>query len=104
MDVLKMPLFVLLMRLTGACKQKLRDEPEILEEICSKIEGCNRGSHPQFATLGQYNFVNIVEVEDEKAVYKLSMELNSRGDNETIVLPALPLREYLADVKKMAAT
>lgn len=99
-----MPLFILLTRLTGACKQKLRDEPEILEEICSKIEGCNRGSHPQFATLGQYNFVNVVEVENEKAVYKLSMELNSREDNETIVLPALPLKEYLADVKKMAAT
>ena len=96
-----MPLFVLLTKLTGKCKQKLRDEPEILEEICSKLRGCDKGHLPQLATLGQYNFVNIVEVDDEKTAYRLSLELNSREDSETIVLPALPIAEYLKEIKKM---
>jgi uncharacterized protein with GYD domain len=96
-----MPIFVLLTKLTGKCKQRLRDEPEILEEICSKLGGCDEGNLPQLATLGQYNFVNIVEVDDEKTAYKLSMELNSRGDTETTVLPALPMVEYLKEIKKI---
>jgi uncharacterized protein with GYD domain len=99
-----MPLFVLLTKLTAKCKQKLRDEHEILEEICSKIGGCDKGHFPQLATLGKYNFVNIVKVEDEKTAYKLSFELNSRGDTETIVLPALPIEEYLKEIKKMTKT
>ena len=99
-----MPLFVLLTKLTGACKQKLRDEPEILEEICSKLEGCDQSGSPQLATLGQYNFINIIDVENEKTVYRLALELNSRGDVETIVMPALPMKEYLDEVKKMKET
>ena len=96
-----MPLFVLLTKLTGKCKQKLRDDPEILEEICSKLEGCDQMGFPQLATLGQYNFVNIVEVEDERTAYKLSLDLNSRGDVETMIMPALPLGEYLSEIKRM---
>ena len=96
-----MPLFVLLTKLTVACKQKLRYEPEILEEICSKLEECNQHDFPQLATLGEYNFVNIIEVENKETAYKISLELNSRGDVETIVMPALPLRKYLNEVKKI---
>jgi uncharacterized protein with GYD domain len=96
-----MPLFVLLTKLTGECKQKLRDEPEILEEICSKLGSCDQERFPQLATLGQYNFINIIEVENEKTVYGLALELNSRGDIETTIMPALPIKEYLNEVKKM---
>jgi len=96
-----MSLFVLLTRLTGSCKQQLRNEPEILEEICKKLEGCSQGQFPQLATLGQYDFVNIVEAKNEETVYRLSLELNSRGDLETIVMPAIPLKKYLEEVKKM---
>jgi uncharacterized protein with GYD domain len=34
-------------------------------------------------------------------VYKLSLEFNSRGDVETVVMPAFPLGEYLSEVKRM---
>ena len=52
-------------------------------------------------TLGQYNFINIIDVENEKTVYRLALELKSKGDVETIVMPALPMKEYLCEVKKM---
>jgi uncharacterized protein with GYD domain len=96
-----MPLFVLLTKLTGTCKEKLRDEPEILEEICSKIKSCDQGSLPQLATLGQYNFINIIELEKENMIYGITLELNSIEGIETVILPALPINEYLSEVKKM---
>jgi uncharacterized protein with GYD domain len=96
-----MPLFVLLTKLTGSCKQRLRDEPEILEEICNKLGSCDQKKFPQLATLGQYNFINIIEVENEKTVYALALELNSRGDVETTIMPALLMNEYLNEIKRM---
>jgi uncharacterized protein with GYD domain len=57
---------------------------------------------PQFATLGPYNFVNIVEVESDKAIYGISAELNALVTIKTIVMTALPLKEYLYKINKMA--
>lgn len=97
-----MPLFVLLSTLTSECKEKLRNEPDMLVDICNKFKECNMDALPQFATLGPYNFVNIVEVESDKAIYRISAELNSLGTIKTIVMPALPLKEYLSEINKMA--
>jgi uncharacterized protein with GYD domain len=96
-----MPLFVVLTKLTDACKKRLRDSPEILEEICNKLGGCDQKGLPQLATLGRYNFINIIDVENEETVYRLMTELNSRGDVETIVMPAILMIDYLSEVKKM---
>jgi uncharacterized protein with GYD domain len=97
-----MPLYVLLSTLTSECKEKLRSEPDILVDICNKFKECKMDTLPQFATLGPYNFVNIVEVESDKAIYGISAELNALGTINTIVMPALPLKEYLSEIKKMA--
>jgi uncharacterized protein with GYD domain len=45
--------------------------------------------------------LNIVEVESENAIYRISAELNSLGTIKTTVLPAIPLKEYLSEIKKM---
>jgi len=97
-----MPLYVLLSTLTSECKEKLRSEPDILVDICNKFKECKMDTLPQLATLGPYNFVNIVEVESDKAIYGISAELNALGTINTIVMPALPLKEYLSEIKKMA--
>ena len=96
-----MPLFVLLTKLSGACKDRLRGEPEILDEICEKLEVCEIGDLPQYATLGEYNFVNLIDLKDEEMVYGLALELNSIDGVETVVLPALPMDEYKKIIKKM---
>lgn len=97
-----MPLFVLLSVLTNECKKRLRDEPEILMDICYKLRECHAQNLPQLATLGPYNFINIVETESEEIIYRISAELNSLGTMKTIVMPALPLNKYLSEIKKMA--
>ena len=97
-----MPIFILLSTLTVECKERLRNEPDILVDICNKLKECHMNALPQFATLGPYNFVNIVEVESEKAIYRISAELNSLGTIKTTVMPAIPLKEYLSEIKQMA--
>ena len=96
-----MPLYVLLTKLTDSCKNQLREEPEILEDICSKLEACEYNNLPQLATLGEYNFVNLIELENEKEVYGIALKLNSIPGVITKVLPALPLSEYKKELQKM---
>lgn len=95
-----MPIFVLLSTLTDKCKERLRNEPEILYDICEKLKGCHMNTLPQLATLGPYNFVNIVNVENEEDIYRISAELNSLGTMKTTIMPALSLDEYLSVIKK----
>lgn len=54
----------------------------------------------QYATLGPYDFVSIVEAPDNKSIAKVSVELGSRGTILLTTLPALPLSEFVATVKK----
>jgi len=96
-----MPIFVLLSTLTGECKERLRNEPEILYDVCKKLKSCRMNTLPQLATLGPYNFVNIVNVENEEDIYRISAELNSLGTMKTTIMPALPLDEYLSVIKKV---
>ena len=52
----------------------------------------------QFAVLGPYDFVNIVEAKDNETVMKMSLEIGSRGSVQLLTLAAIPVSELL---KKM---
>ena len=53
----------------------------------------------QYATLGAFDFVNVVEAPDNKTIIKISVELGSRGTIIITTLPALALKEFLSIVK-----
>ena len=50
----------------------------------------------QWAVLGQYDFVNIVEAPDEKTVARVSMELGSRGTAHYETLTAIPVDDFIS--------
>ncbi len=54
----------------------------------------------QYAVLGQFDFVTIIEAPDNKTVARISVELGSRGTVQITTLPAIPLDEFIASVKK----
>ena len=53
----------------------------------------------QFAVLGPYDFVNIVEAPDNETVMRMSVELGSRGSVHLITLPAIPVEEFIKKLK-----
>ena len=65
-----------------------------------EVETCGAKVISQYATLGPYDFVSIVEAPDNKAIAKVSVELGSRGTILLTTLPALPLNEFISTVKK----
>ena len=54
----------------------------------------------QYATLGQYDFVNIVEASDNKTIAQVSIEMGSRGTVQIMSIPAIPIDQFISAIKK----
>ncbi len=52
----------------------------------------------QYALLGQYDFVNILEAQDNKAVSKVAVELGARGTLQTLTMAAMTLDEFIGNL------
>ena len=75
--------------------QTLKSNPERLRQVNADVEelGC-RVLH-QWATLGEFDFVNVLEAPDIAAVAKVSVALGSRGSTKIQTLPALDIEDFL---------
>ena len=53
----------------------------------------------QYALLGQYDFLNILEAPDVETVARMATVLNARGTLKTTTLPALSVDEFIQTLK-----
>ena len=77
-----MPTYVMLTNLTPEGVQTLKNNPTRVQEVNKEVEQLGVKVKDQWATLGQYDFITIVEAPDEKTMAKVSVELGSRGHDE----------------------
>jgi uncharacterized protein with GYD domain len=95
-----MPLYILLSTLTPEGRKTIQKKAERIKEVNKEIEAFGAKVLEQYAVLGPYDFVNIVEAPDNKAIARVSMELGSRGTIEIMSMPAMPVNEFIAMTKK----
>ncbi len=95
-----MPYYVLLSNLTDHGWKTVRERPERIKEVNKELEAFGVRVVRQYAVLGPYDFVNIVEAPDNETVAKASVELGSRGTIKIISMAAIPIDEFIAAVKK----
>jgi uncharacterized protein with GYD domain len=90
-----MPIFILLSTLTQQGVQTLKSNPERLRQVNKDVEelGC-RVLH-QWATLGSFDFISVVEAPDIATVAKVSVSLGARGSTRIETLPALEVEDFL---------
>jgi uncharacterized protein with GYD domain len=96
----KMPLYILLSTLTDEGWKTVKAKPQRIKEVSKEIEAFGAKVINQYAVLGPYDFVNIVEAPDNKTIAKVSVELGSRGTVQIKTLPAIPIDEFIATMKK----
>ena len=95
-----MAVYILLSKLTPEGRKTVRDKPGRIQEVNKEIEALGAKVLSQYATLGAYDFVNIVEAPDNRTIVRVSVELGARGTVEITTLPTIPLSEFVATVKK----
>ena len=94
-----LPVYILLSKLTSEGRKTVRGKPGRIQEVNREIEKFGVKVLSQYATLGAYDFVNIVEAPDNKTILKVSVELGSRGTIEITSLPAISLTDFVSTVK-----
>ena len=93
-----MPTFVLLSTLTPEGVQTIKNNPQRIREVNKEIEQLGATVKAQWATLGHFDFVNVVEAPDEATIAKVSMELGSRGTAKYETLVAIPIDDFISSV------
>jgi uncharacterized protein with GYD domain len=90
------PTYVMLTTLTPEGVQTLKNNPARINEVNKEVEQLGASVKAQWAVLGQYDFVNVVEAPDEKTMARVSLELGSRGTARYESLVAIPIDEFIA--------
>jgi uncharacterized protein with GYD domain len=89
-----MPTYIMLTRLTPDGVKTVKDNPSRVQEVNREVQQLGVKVINQWATLGEYDFVTVVEAEDEKTMAKLSIEMGSRGTVVNETMTAIDAEEF----------
>jgi len=95
-----MALYILLSTLTDDGRKTVKSKPERIKEVNKEIEGMGAKVLGQYAVLGMYDFVNVVEAPSNETMAKISVALGARGTIQLMTLPAMTIDEFIKTLKK----
>jgi len=95
-----MPVYILLSVLTAEGRKTVKERPQRILEVNREVEAFGAKVLHQYAVLGPYDFVNVVEAPDNETIARISIELGSRGTLKVMSLPAIPVEEFIEKIKK----
>lgn len=78
--------------------QTVKNNPQRIKEVNKEVEQLGAEVKAQWATLGQYDFVNIVEAPDEQTMTRVSLELGSRGTVKYQTMVAIPIDDFISSL------
>ena len=99
-----MPKFVMLTTLGPDGSARLRENPERLHEVNRDVEAMGVRVIAQYALLGGWDFVNILEAPDEVTMARVATVLAARGTLKTLTLTAIDIDDYIAALAKGTGT
>jgi uncharacterized protein with GYD domain len=90
-----MAVFIMLTKLTSNGVRTIKDNPGRIQEVNREVEQLGVKVLNQWATLGEYDFVSVVEAPDETTMAKVSVELGSRGTTSNETMAAIPAEDFI---------
>jgi uncharacterized protein with GYD domain len=93
-----MPIYILLSRLSQQGIQTLQSNPERLRQVNHDVEELGAKVLHQWATLGEFDFVSVVDAPDIATIARVSVALGARGSTRIETLPALTIDEFVQTV------
>lgn len=87
--------YIIISRLTDDGAKTLKRNSSRIKEVNKELEEMGVKVLEQFAVLGNFDFLNIVEAENEATVSKAVVEIASRGSIKTETYTAIPIDEFI---------
>lgn len=90
-----MPTYILLSTLTDEGAETLKYKPERLTQVNEELKAFGVEVKQQYAVLGPYDFVNIVDAPDNETIARVSIEMSSRGSVRILTMPAIDIAVFV---------
>ncbi len=90
-----MAIYVMFTTLTDEGRRTLKENPKRLLEVNKEVEAMGVKIISQYALLGTYDFINILEAAGNTTISKLALELGSRGTLQTVTMAAIPIEDII---------
>jgi uncharacterized protein with GYD domain len=90
-----MPIYILLSRLSQQGVTTLKSNPDRLKEVNRDVEELGAKVLHQWATLGEFDFVNVVEAPDAATIARISSVLGARGSAKLESYEAISIDDFL---------
>lgn len=94
-----MAIYIALSTLTDEGRKTIKQRPGRIKEVNKEIEAMGIKVLGQYAVLGPYDFVTLLDAPNNEAVMRMSVELGSRGTVQLITLPALSVDDFIKTLK-----
>ena len=91
-----MSLYVMLSTLSESGRKVLRERPGWIRKVNADVRRMGARVVAQYAVLGPYDFVTIVEAPDNATISRVSVEVGARGGSAGMTMAAIPLDEFIA--------
>ncbi len=95
-----MATYIMLSTLTDDGRETIQERPERITEVNKEIEAMGARLVSQWAVLGPYDFVNIVEAPDNETIVRLSVNLGARGTVQFLTMPALDVNDFITALRR----
>jgi len=92
------PTYIMLTTLSPDGVQTIKNNPGRIKEVNKEVEQLGAKVKAQWATLGQFDFINVIEAPDEQTIARVSLELGSRGTGRYETLIAIPIDEFIGSI------
>jgi uncharacterized protein with GYD domain len=93
-----MAIYVMLTTLTDEGRKTVKQNPARIKAVNREVEGMGAKILSQYAVLGPYDFINILEAPSNEVISRVAIELGSRGTLQTMTLAAMPLDDFIRSV------
>ena len=92
--------FLMLTTLTDEGRKTIMGNPERIKEVNKEVEAMGAKILAQYAVLGPYDFVNIIEAPSNEVISKVAVNLGARGTLQTMAMAAMDVDAFVGSLKK----
>jgi uncharacterized protein with GYD domain len=93
----------MLTTLTPEGRKSLKKNPGRIWEVNKEIAQMGAKIIAQYKILGPYDFINIVEAENNNVISRVAIELGSRGTLQPIIMAATSIEDFVKEIEMASA-
>jgi uncharacterized protein with GYD domain len=89
----------MLTKLTSEGRKSMMNNPQRAFEVNKEVEEMGAKVLAQYALLGNYDFINILEAQSNEVIARVAAELGSRDTLEPITMAAITMQDYVRELQ-----